>query len=393
MQRRWTAVTAAWVAVVLIAGVVAATTWQEPEPTARVLIARLDRFVAKSPSYQFAGRGDSVTVMGRAEGGRRISAGYTIEGSFEAGVTRQLVIADDQATELIQGPDRVVFRSADKPGQLPKLKWQALDVAGELADVFPVMPKGAGAQGILSGDLGARALASQVIRHDAGLPVVRFHLAPDDGDGLPGVVSSETELTMARDGTPRRVVTRLRAEMPKGNPSYTVESSTDFRLSDWGKPVGITFPADADIDATPDIDEEAIAAFRDAPVLQPRGIPAGWVLDYASVLSKDETEEGCPEVELDYIDPDDPDFGYLYLYELAASCADTALPRRAVAFRAGAYQGWILVDVDDGTTAQIIAGRTAIQVETDLSPRSLARVLSDLVALDLTKPPIAIPAI
>ncbi|MGH9226147.1 MAG: hypothetical protein ACRD2W_20710 [Acidimicrobiales bacterium] len=64
MQRRWTAVTAGGAAIVLVAGVVAALTWQPKELTGPEVLDRVDRFVAKAGSYSFAGRGASSTVHG-----------------------------------------------------------------------------------------------------------------------------------------------------------------------------------------------------------------------------------------------------------------------------------------------------------------------------------------
>lgn len=378
--------TAAWIAIVLGAGVVAAVTWQPAEPSVATLLARVDRFFTHTKGYRFDGRGEQATTTGS----RHVTNSYTVSGAVSADQSmRLLVITDDLSTEIISSKDRAAVRTAERADELLNVKWQLLDDAGEFPVGGVTVRSGDVAKSILAGHLGEMARQPAVIGRDKGQPVVRFHIDPTSGDGYQ-VLSSEAELTVKTDGTPQRLVTRSSIRFEFEDP-VTVEMSDDYRLSDWGKAVEVSFPGDADIDQTPDIDEELIAAYHDAPLLQPRAVPAGWELDYATVLGKDETAEGCPEVELDYIDPDDPDVGYLYLYELAASCADSAPPRGAKAFRAGAYQGWIDVDDDDGTTAQIIAGRTAIQVETDLASQALSRVLADLVPLDLTKPPATLP--
>jgi len=82
----------------------------------------------------------------------------------------------------------------------------------------------------------------------------------------------------------------------------------------------------------------------------------GWVFDYGAVIGAEETQEACTRVELDDIDPDDPDAGYLYLHEMPASCVSRAVPSRALTLRAGPHSGWSLFEFE-GTTAQIIADR------------------------------------
>ena len=46
----------------------------------------------------------------------------------------------------------------------------------------------------------------------------------------------------------------------------------------------------------------------------------GWAFDYGAVIGAEETQEACTQVELDDIDPDDPDAEYLYLHQMPASC-------------------------------------------------------------------------
>src|SRR5262249_55445278 len=118
----------------------------------------------------------------------------------------------------------------------------------------------------------------------------------------------------------------------------------DYGWSKWGESVVIAAPTAAEIDATPDIKEEKVAAFKDAPLLQPAGLPKGWVLSGADVLSPDETTEHCPEVEVDYEDPTNQDSGYLTIYEFTPSCANPAAPPGASGFAAGPYRGYAQVD-------------------------------------------------
>jgi hypothetical protein len=114
------------------------------------------------------------------------------------------------------------------------------------------------------------------------------------------------------------------------------------------------------------------------------------VLDFAGVVPEEMTAEGCEQVELDYIEPNDPDNGYLTLYELPKSCGDLALPRGSQPFKAGRATGWV-DESRDGVTAQILVGDTVVQAETDLPVDGLARILADLVPLNLAATPIALP--
>src|SRR5207245_2402047 len=97
-------------------------------------------------------------------------------------------------------------------------------------------------------------------------------------------------LTALDDGTVQRTAVTLK--------NSQANISIDYRWSKWGESVVIEAPTAAEIDATPDIAEEKVAAFKDAPLFQPAALPKGWVLNGADVLSADETDENCAEVEV-----------------------------------------------------------------------------------------------
>ena len=96
-------------------------------------------------------------------------------------------------------------------------------------------------------------------------------------------------------------------------------------------------------------------------------------------------------MELDYVDPDDEEGGYLYIYELPLTCADLQPPVGSQPLRAGPNRGWVTMDPEEGVTAQITVGSTVLNVETDLIPAELARVLGHLVPLDFAVTPSPIP--
>ena len=394
MQKRWAKVaTALWIAVVLAVGVVTVAV-RGGEPSLDQLLDRVDRFSREAKTFRFEAKGESVVVTGDAERGRRVSQRFTMEGSEGPSERRLLIARDDVVSEVIQVRTRAVFRMAEREAQLSRQKWQALSDSYDPSE--PYLTQGVRRFEIraFTGDIRSYALHPRIVRRDEGLPVIHFDVNPEVADDdVVRSLSTTGELTVERDGTPRRMVINGRNSIPGGAADLILETTADYRFSDWGKPLDFTVPSEADIDITPEIEEEEVAAFRIVPVYQPRGIPAGWILEYADVLDEYETEEECPEVELDYTDPDDPDQGYLWLYQLEASCADLVMPRDAEPFKAGPYQGWIIVDEDEGNSAQIVVDKTVVQADTDLSPASLSRILGDLVPLDLSQTPSPIPGL
>jgi hypothetical protein len=229
-----------------------------------------------------------------------------------------------------------------------------------------------------------------VVRRNAqGLFVVRADLDPDRafGDQIGEDVDSATlEMTTSRRGRVARMLIRFESGGDSG--------TADYRLSAWDRPVRVEAPPEGEIDPTPLVDEAELAAFTAAPLLQPAGIPEGWEFDGAYVIPEEETAEGCEQVGVDYIDPDDPDSGYLYLFEMPTSCADLEPPSDAAPFVVGPASGWIQFDEDEGFSyAQVVLGRTVVQADTDLAPADLAAVLAELVPFDATVRPRALPGI
>ncbi|HUS61693.1 MAG TPA: hypothetical protein VMY34_05815 [Acidimicrobiales bacterium] len=225
-----------------------------------------------------------------------------------------------------------------------------------------------------------RLLAGAADRGDDGVEVVRARvslIALDDDDGVRRAV---VELAVAPNGRVDRAVLEIEAD--------GLRAKHDYELSDWGSAVEIDAPTGDEIDRTPTVDEAALDKFRDVRILQPRGIPERWVLDGAFVLSEEESGEGCEQVELDYIDPDDEDYGFLTLYESDPACA-ARQPRGAAEFRAGSSTGWVLEAEtdDDSTTGVLVAGDTAIEFDSDLPLAELTVVLADFAPFDPEVPP------
>ena len=166
-------------------------------------------------------------------------------------------------------------------------------------------------------------------------------------------------------------------------PDAQLEVSYRFRR--WNREADITAPAKSQIDPTPFIEEEDVAGFGEAALFQPAAIPRGWILDSADVVDGSLTPEGCDQVLLSFVDPADPDVGFLELYEFPMSCSLGRVPG-AEPFTAGPYQGWI--HTEGGlATVELTVGDTIVQVSSDLDVEQLVRLLGELVPLDLAHPP------
>ena len=365
---------------------------KDGEPAGDVL-AGAQKAVADEDSVRFTAR---YRVESEESDGDR--SGYVYRGRARGTAAfpdrfRLVERADEGVVEVIAVGDTYFVRDAGDEDELEAEKWGRYDVSEELRrrGVTSVPGQG-GRPGGIEGfgqpsdipDLVRSARHPVVVRRSDDATVVRAELDLDEPfvDAPDEIDDASVELTVGEDHRVERVLIRFSGEPGKG--------TIDYRLSTWGERVRVSEPPASDIDPTPDLDEEGIANFEETPLLQPRAIPEGWELDLAEVLEPDETEEGCRQVELDYIDPDDPDSGFLYIYELPASCAELEAPRGSRPFTAGRNRGWV-DDSEEGTIAQLVVGTTVLQVETDLEPAELATVLDRPAPLDLAKPPPPLP--
>jgi len=304
---------------------------------------------------------------------------------------RILEQGDEHVAETIVLGKAIFHREGTDPAELLNHKW--VDIAALLQDAGPSASGDTGDPvGALPALLRPNQLAAVVrsltrprfVRREhtvttfrAAVGLGRFHAESQ------GLDAAEVEVSLRDKGAIELIVIRFRGKSVRGTMTY--------HMRRWQRPVAIAAPPANQIDPTPGLDEEAIAAFHDAPLLQPRGIPAGWVLDSASVLAPDETVEGCRQVEVDYTDPDDDENGYLDLYEFPVACAKPA-PPGATPFTAGRVTGWQHVDNGD-VMVQIQVGGTVVQAESDLTAANLAVILGQLVPLDLNRKPAALPGI
>jgi hypothetical protein len=381
-----------WVAVVALLGGSAAAliTHKDKAPSAQQVVSRAIAFVKAHPSAAFSGslRAEAADAPGSSTSS---VLRFQVEGVSRLPDRARLIASTgDSAAEVIAIKDAQFVRQADSKAALAQEKYAEVKasandarngVVGSPNNLSDNADRLSAPNGL--GDLLAAAVEPAIVSHVKGVNVVKAKLSPTKAFGTLGSSIKQATLTLTAhdDGT----LDRTAATLVNSQANVAI----DYRWSHWGESVVIEPPTAAQIDATPGIAEEKVAAFKDAPLFQPKALPAGWVLDGASVLSKDETAEGCPEVEIDYTDPTSPDAGYLTIYELAASCADPTAPPGSSAFVAGPYKGFVQVDSGE-TDAQFLVAKTVLQVQTDLTPAQLAQVMAHLVALDLGKAPLPI---
>ena len=230
----------------------------------------------------------------------------------------------------------------------------------------------------------AAARRPRLIDEEGGLSLIRADVRARQAFGAiaADVAAASVTLTLTRGGRIERIRTSVSG--PDG------ALVADFGLGPWTAPA-IAAPAPGDIDTTPDVNEEAILAYADAPLLQPRGLPDGWRLLFADVLDADVTTEHCQQIELDYGPPlsvdTDEETPYLSLFELPASCPGLEGSLRGdKPFRAGRAVGFVRRDPESGSLlAQFRSGNTIVQADTNLDEADLSRILAELVPLDFER--------
>jgi hypothetical protein len=111
------------------------------------------------------------------------------------------------------------------------------------------------------------------------------------GEDVPSV-----DLLLDLDPDDRPVLAKFSARA--GSASAEVE----ITFSDWGEAIVVEAPAEGDIDATPWISEEALAALPPGQLVAPSDLPGDLALVQASALSGEDygMEDGCASVDLYY---------------------------------------------------------------------------------------------
>lgn len=383
----WLLPAALFVAVAIVATGVTVLLTRDDEATPDELLEAARSHAAASKEVTFEGRLRVEADDPEGEGGSFIDR-VAIEGSARLpDAARYTVEGRGFASEVIALGEVFYTRDAEKLEDLDAKKWAETDLGREDDRSGVIRDEGGAQQTDLAdpvGLLGTLRAASDpvLVRRSANSATIRAKVDPSraySADLAGEVTSASIELTLVAEERIDRALL-----VAKGDGGSV---TADYRFTDWGRKVDVAAPPVSDRDPTPGWEEEDIAAFKAAKLFQPRGIPAGWVLDAAGVLPKQFTVEGCDQIELDYTDPEDPDAGYLTLYLLPKSCADLDAPGGSKPFRAGRYTGFVEED-RGGALAQIVVGDTVVQAETDLPVDGLTRILADLIPLNLAVAPV-----
>lgn len=374
----------------------------DDEPSVAELFAASKKFVAQAKTATVSGSGtvetgDLSQAPGRGdkvgESGTTVVQRLKLNGQV-AWPDRSLMRLDlgsGGVTEALVVAGEVYTRQAEKAAGLDDVLWAKHELppgvvnpdhGGPILD--PNDPSSGGPLAL--GELLAVAKAPKTFTRDGSAYVLALDLDPND------VLPDPEQTGVAFD----RMTLTLRTEKDGTILGYTLVQRGDSVRSDitvnfvWGAKVSIVAPASDELDATPQVNEEAIGAFDASPVLVPAAIPSGWLLTLADVAPADETAEGCEEVTIDYESSGDSEGGYLYLFVFDTDCEglDLVPPPGAEDFRPGrADEGYVVGSPEDGWLAQFVVDGTVIQADTDLDPKELAQVMERLVVFDPGQPP------
>ncbi len=374
----------------------------EDDPTAAELVASVNKFVAAQKTLSFTGTGRDETSgdffmnpgdKPRGETGASTVQRFKTEGevAFPDRSHSKLDMGGLGVSEfLVVGKD-VYVRNAQKTSELKDQQWAKLELPPGVVKpetggpVFDLDDPTSGGPLNMADLLKVGQVPKSFVKEGSVYVLV---LKLDPKKVFPDPEQSGTKIDMATMG--------LRVEKSGKLLGYTIsfkgdsiDSTTTLKLK-WGGKVTIDAPGEDELDETPGINEAALNSFKDSEILVPAAIPAGWLLDYADVLSAEETTEGCPEASIGYGNPDDPEGGYLDLYLFSSECegydpdggigSEEFTPGRAT-------EGYISGSDSDGTFAQFVIDGTVVQADTDLTPEEFKQVISSLVKFDPAKKP------
>jgi hypothetical protein len=189
------------------------------------------------------------------------------------------------------------------------------------------------------------------------------------------LIDVDLEATLGDDGAPRHV------ELVVSATDTVVEASYDIvRI---GGAVEVAPPSAAELDATPWVNEQDLAAFEGPPPLGLSRIPEGWDMAGAYV-TPDPTGGPCPSATVDYTNLDDPIGQFLWIDVMDAGCMT---PPEGDAIDVPGYSGAV-ADEPDGTRWGVVSSAdTVVMFSTDLSVADLRIVLANLGPLDLDAVP------
>lgn len=223
---------------------------------------------------------------------------------------------------------------------------------------------------------------AEVVSDDGGALTIRAtrQVPAEIADGIDVALPAGVfEITLGADHLPTKLTLTVDGVL--------AHHTEDVTFSDWGADITIGVP-EGDVDETPWVDEDALAAARDTVMpLAPTVVPDGLVLSNIDGVTADEAFEGCPELSLTYAPPVEdaaasdafmtsPD--YLAITLLPADCARDYDP---APFVAGEF-GDLPSRLNGDGFVEVLVGDTVVQVDTTYTDGLSAMVVS-LTPFDL----------
>lgn len=416
----------------LAAGIVGLIVVQSPDadPSPADELARAQRFVQRTGSAHFEATQESVEKDGEDGLGSTYTDRSRAVGVLEVAGRSQWIEEDGTfAIETLVLDDSVYYREADTRDELGREQWAFTPRSSAVGAAGPIEEGDFASASMTMGAMDASHViellraARKPTRVRAG--VIRAEVdvtklegfndafAFDDVDiPLPKMT---VEIHSAPDGRLDQLSVETRMQYPMFDDEEADEATRDatsvtntiIRFSRWGDPVGIAAPARSDVDPTPGIDEEAVAAFGATPLLAPRAIPNGFQLLSADVIDGDVEDGECPEVGLEYGDGRLMDAYFADAGEEAAYPATLSVTLTPVScedfygaideadaspIRLGRRSGQIVRgDVSDeefGLSIEVIVGATRVNIDSDLPENVVVAAASDLVPFDIAAQPV-----
>jgi len=397
---RWISIGAAGVVAALVVALIVVVAGAESPPSASEALASAQRFANRADSVEYRGESrlefEDEPPVPSEDGGFDPNRSSFEESAVFPDRSRSVLDFTEIVSETIAIDEVVYDRAAENRKGLRDELWTEYDPEASDEEEFPTEGGFVGG-GLFVAPTEVPALVEassrpRILAQDDEKTVIRADVDPAEFEEI-YYTSVTIDLAVEDDG-------RITEVHLVGTDEYETKR-VNLDIERWNGDLSIEAPDDADIDPTPNLDEEDIAAYDAAALFQPRSIPAGWALEYAAVLPEGEfgldEEVACDQVDLYFVDQATfesieeeavpVESTYLDLFEFPTSCAEDR-PVGADDFTAGTYTGW-LENEDGYLYGQITVGDTVVEFSTDLSEEALATILADLVALDFANPPAA----
>jgi hypothetical protein len=338
--------------------------------------------------YRFSGTLDYLGVDGEIEGVVVDPETYALT-----------VVGGETIDEERRVGDVVYTRFGGVVGEADELLWTELDAetgtaVGSLVDVAAAGGPG-GTEGLTGTDVAGEAL-TEILLTDPGqlvdldaIDATETRLEPAVPEPIAealdelGVDDPELELTVVVEE--KQLVA---AEMEVSSPGSQLDIEVEYRDHGEVDPDEVVAPAADEIDPTPWVDEQGLAAFDDTELVVPAAAPTGLALLGAHVLPAGMTLEGCPQVALDYDAPpgEEPGDRFVTIFLLSKACATSFDPTPFDQVLGGHPSRFDGYEVLVGNTVVQLATSEAMLGELDALAASLQPTTADALVASVVPP-------